>query len=234
MVNFDVYDRRGYRTVDARTGYGQWVTSYEDTVEDAMDLALLECLQVPDWINSQHAADLGCGTGRTGSWLRANGVHSVDGVDITAEMLDRARERGAHNSLRLGDVTDTGLESAAYDLVVSSLVDEHVADLAGFYAEARRLAAPAGLFVLVSFHPQFIMSSGMPTHFTTADGEDIAITTNVHLVSDHVTAGVAVGFELVEMAERLIDDEWVALKPSWERLRGTPISAAYVWRLRRS
>jgi SAM-dependent methyltransferase len=230
MPAFAEYDRRRYRTVDARSGYGEWVDSYEDTVEDAMDLALLEVLEVPRWDGVARAADLGCGTGRTAAWLRAHGVGAIDGVDVTPGMLARAQARGAHSSLCEADVAATGLPAAAYDLVVSSLVDEHLDDLAPFYAEARRLAAPGGLFVLISFHPQFIIASGMPTHFTNAAGEEIAITTNVHLVSDQVSAALRAGWQLAEMHERLIDDEWVALKPSWERHRGLPITAAYVWR----
>ena len=31
------------------------------------------------------------------------------------------------------------------------------------------------------------------------------------------------------MAIETIDDEWVALKPKWERFRGHPISFAAVW-----
>jgi SAM-dependent methyltransferase len=231
MPGFAEYDRRGYRTVDARTGYGEWVGSYEDTVEDAMDVQLLDVLEVPQWADVRRVADLGCGTGRTAAWLRARGVTApIDGVDVTPEMLARARDRGAHSSLCEADVAATGLPAGVYDLVVSSLVDEHLDDLRPFYAEARRLAAPGALFVLVSFHPQFIIASGMPTHFTNADGEEIAITTHVHLVSDQVAAALGAGWELAEMRERLIDDEWVALKPSWERHRGLPISAVYVWR----
>jgi SAM-dependent methyltransferase len=230
MPAFADYDSRRYRTVDARTGYGEWVDSYEDTVEDAMDIALLDALETPDWGGVRRVADLGCGTGRTAAWLRSHGVAgALDGVDVTPEMLARAKARGAHDTLAEADVTDTGLAAGAYDLVISSLVDEHLDDLTPFYAEARRLAADGALFVLVSFHPQFIIASGMPTHFTNAAGEEIAITTNVHLVSDQVAAALAASWQLAEMRERLIDDEWVALKPSWERHRGLPISAAYVW-----
>jgi len=229
MPAFADYDSRGYRTVDARTGYGEWVDSYENTVEDAMDLALLAALEVPEWDAIRRVADLGCGTGRTAAWLRDRGVAVIDGVDVTPEMLERARARGAHDTLAEADVTDTGLAAGAYDLVISSLVDEHLDALVPFYAEARRLAASGALFVNVSFHPHFIIASGMPTHFTNAAGEEIAITTNVHLVSDQIQAGRAAGWALAEMRERLIDDEWIALKPSWERHRGLPISAAYVW-----
>ena len=141
------------------------------------------------------AADLGCGTGRTAAWLRAHGVDRIDGVDLTPEMLDVARERGAHDTLREGDVADTGLESGAYDLVVASLVDEHLPRSAPLYGEAWRLARPGGAFVLVCFHPHFIMATGMPTHFTGASGEPLAIATHVHLLSDHVTAGLRGGLD---------------------------------------
>ena len=42
MSNFSNYDRRGYPMVSVQTGYGEWAASYEQTVEDEMDLALLE------------------------------------------------------------------------------------------------------------------------------------------------------------------------------------------------
>ena len=98
-------------------------------------------------------------------------------------------------SLVEADVSDTGLASGAYDLVVTCLVDEHLADLRPLYAEARRLARPGGVYVLVGFHPHFIMASGMPTHYDSASGEAVAIQTYVHLLSDHVSAGLAAGLD---------------------------------------
>jgi SAM-dependent methyltransferase len=230
MTDFRAFDARGYRTVDVRSGYGEWVSTYEQTVEDAMDIHLLEALSAVPWATIGNAADLGCGTGRTGAWLRERGIASVDGVDLTPEMLDRARARQVYERLIEADVSSTGLESAAYDLVTTCLVDEHLADLRPLYAEARRLARPDGTYVLVGFHPHFIMASGMPTHYDSASGEPIAIETYIHLLSDHVSAGLAAGFALVEMKERVIDDAWLALKPKWEPLRDQPIAFAFAWR----
>ncbi len=230
MVNFADVDRRGYPMVDVATGYGQWVETYETTVEDVMDLALLEALTVPAWDTVRRAADLGCGTGRTATWLRGRGVPAIDGVDLTPEMLAVARSRGVHDRLVAGDVRDTGLPAGAYDLLVSSLVDEHLPDLLPLYQEAWRLAAPGALYVQVSFHPQFILATGMPTHFTDSAGRHIAISTHVHLISENITAGLRAGWELVEMREGLVDDRWVALKPKWEKHRNLPVSAAFVWR----
>jgi A/G-specific adenine glycosylase len=234
MPSFAPFDARGYRTVDVRSGYAEWAAGYEPTVVDELDLRLLEDLDVPAWAGVRRAADLGCGTGRTGAWLRAAGVPAVDGVDLTPEMLAAARERGAHDRLVEADVTDTGLDGGAYDLVVCCLVDEHLEDLGPLYAEAARLAAPGGLFVLVGLHPQFFMVSGMPTHYTATSGESVAITTHVHLLSDHVAAAHGAGWTLAELRESVVDDRWVAAKPKWERLRGNPgVQGLHLARLRR-
>jgi len=229
-LDFSSFDTRGYQMVDVRTGYREWVPTYENTVQDAMDIALLDELSGPAWEQVRRAADLGCGTGRTGAWLREHGVASIDGVDLTPEMLDVARERGAHDRLVVADVADTGLDGGAYDLVIASLVDEHLEDLEPLYREAWRLAEPGAWLVLVAFHPHFIMATGMPTHFTSSSGEPLAIATHVHLLSDHVTAGLRAGWTLAEMREGVIDDRWLAVKPKWEHLRHHPVSAAFAWR----
>ena len=229
-MDFARFDQRGYRVTDVRGGYGEWVSTYEQTVEDAMDIALLDVLTTPRWESVQAAADLGCGTGRTGEWLRRHGVDLIDGVDLTPEMLERAHGRDLYRHLVEADVTDTGLETAAYDLLTVCLVDEHLPDLGPLYREAARLAAPGALLVLIAFHPHFIMASGMPTHYTNAAGEPVAIETHVHPISEHVTIGLEQGWTLAEMREQLIDDRWVALKPKWKRFRGHPIAAAFVWR----
>src|ERR671910_504450 len=117
MLQFSDFDTRGYRTVDVRTGYGEWVPTYERTVEDAMDIALLDVLVTPQWQTRTPAADLGCGTGRTGAWLRRNGVAEIDGVDLTPEMLALARSKGIYRRLVEAGVAATGLESIAYGLV---------------------------------------------------------------------------------------------------------------------
>jgi SAM-dependent methyltransferase len=229
MPSFSAFDSRGYRTVAPREGYDRWAATYEDTVEDAMDIALLDRVDV-DWAGVGSVADLGCGTGRTGAWLKARGVGEIDGVDLSPGMLEAAGERGVYRTLREAEVGATGLDGGAYDLVIACLVDEHLADLAPLYAEAARLARPGGRFVLVGFHPHFIIASGMPTHFDDAEsGEPVAIETHVHLLSDHVAAGRAAGLDLAALHERVVDDEWVALKPKWERFRDHPISFAFVW-----
>ena len=215
--------------MSARDGYGAWQPTYDDSVQDIMDLGILESLTTVRWSEARQVVDLGCGTGRTASWLVSKGVVTIDGVDVTPEMLDKARGRGFHRRLEEADVRATGLPGAAYDIAICSLVDEHLPELGGLYREARRLLGPDGTFVLVGYHPFFIMASGMPTHFDGADGQPVAIETYVHLPSAHMAAARSAGFVASELCEAVIDDDWVRRKPKWERYRDWPISFAWVW-----
>jgi SAM-dependent methyltransferase len=229
MLEFSHFDRRRYPTVSVREGYREWLPSYETTVEDEMDLVLLDALESVPWAAVERAADLGCGTGRTGAWLRARGVARLDGLDVTPEMLAIARRREIYDRLVEADIAAGALEGGLYDLVTTCLVDEHLRDLRPLYREVSRLIRPGGRHVLIGYHPHFIMTAGMPTHFDRSPGEAVAIETYVHLLGDHVTAARAAGLSLMEMRERLVDDRWIVLKPRWEQYRNHPVSFAMVW-----
>ena len=230
MLEFADFDRRHYPTVSVREGYRAWVPSYGTTVQDEMDLVLLDGLESVAWSAVERAADLGCGTGRTGGWLRARGVGRLDGIDLTPEMLAVAQTRKIYDQLLQADIAATGLDGGVYDVVTTCLVDEHLRDLGPLYREASRLLRPRGSHVLVGYHPYFIMASGIPTHFNHKPGESVAIETYVHLFSDHVAAARAADLSLIEMHERLVDDRWIDLKPRWKPYRNHPVSFAMVWR----
>jgi SAM-dependent methyltransferase len=228
MASFGTFDQRRYPVVPVREGYTAWQPGYEASVQDLMDLRLLDRVAAVDW-TGRRVADLGCGTGRTGRWLRARGAAAIDGVDLTPAMLEQARQHGLHDRLVEADIRSTGLGDGAYDVAVCSLVDEHLPELGTLYAEARRILEPQGAFVLIGFHPFFMMASGMPTHFDGRDGP-VAIETHLHLPSTHMAAARSAGFVAVELHEALVDDDWIAAKPKWEAHRDWPISFLWVWR----
>jgi SAM-dependent methyltransferase len=224
-----IYDKRRYPIVDVREGYAEWVRTYEQIVQDEMDLHLLDRVQTIDWSALRLVLDLACGTGRIGQWLKRRCAARIDGIDLTPEMLEVARSKDIYRTLHVADVASTGLPVHAYDGCTQSLADEHLPELPPLYREVARVTKRGGYFVLVGFHPQFLMA-GMPTHFTRASGEPVTIRSYVHLLSDHVKAAHACGWSLVEMDEELIDDAWLRKKPQWERYFGLPVSFVMVWR----
>jgi len=144
-------------------------------------------------------------------------------------MLEVARSKDVYRALHVADVSSTGLPIQAYDVCTQSLADEHLPDLRPLYREVARVTKRDGYFVIVGFHPQFLMA-GMPTHFTRASGEPVTIRSYVHLLSDHVKAAHTCGWSLVEMDEGLIDEAWLRKKPQWESYFGLPVSFVMVWR----
>jgi SAM-dependent methyltransferase len=230
-MDFAPFDRRRYPTLPVREGYGEWAATYEDVVQDEMDLRLLARIESVDWAKAGRVLDLACGTGRIGVWLRAQGVRRLDGLDFTPEMLARAEAKSVYDRLIQADVLETGLPAASYDLVIEVLADEHLEELWPLYREASRLVGPTGVFVIVGYHPYFLMN-GIPTHFDRQGGESVAIESYVHLFSEHVQAAHRAGCTLVEMDEGVVDDAWIAKKPKWERYRSHPVSFAMVWRKR--
>src|SRR5579859_4363718 len=137
-MNHAIYDKRKYPIVEVTEGYGEWVRTYEQVVQDEMDLRLLNRLQTINWPALRVVLDLACGTGRIGTWLQSRCSAVIDGVDITPEMLGVARSKGIYRWLQVANVTHTGLSSAAYDLCTQSLADEHLPDLQPLYREAAR------------------------------------------------------------------------------------------------
>jgi len=227
--NFEQYDSRHFPTVDVQRGYSEWSNFYDEALCEAFDVGLLAELETVKWPDVRRAADLGCGTGKIGAWMRKRGVAELHGVDCTEAMLRRAATKEAYEALVLADLTQTPFPRNSYQLCISVLAVCHVADLASFYAEAQRLLAPGGLLVLLDYHP-FFLAKGVPTHYRRPDGEDVAIKNVVHFLSDQVETGLKAGLQLIELKERFIDEAWVAALPNYGKHLHHPVSFAMVWK----
>jgi SAM-dependent methyltransferase len=94
--------------------------------------------------------DIGCGVGRLTRVLAAR-VARVDAIDVSAEMLGRARELNpglANVTWHRGDGTSLRpLADASTDAIVSHVVFQHIPDPAityGYVAEMGRVLRPGG------------------------------------------------------------------------------------------
>ena len=81
--------------------------------------------------------DLGCGTGLCGALLRPL-ARTLEGVDLSPRMLERARELGIYDALHCAEMTEfLRARPASADLVVAADVFVYAGDLSAVFAAAR-------------------------------------------------------------------------------------------------
>ncbi len=93
------------------------------------------------------ALDLGCGTGLMGEALRDR-VDHLTGVDLSAAMIAKARERGIYDELMVGDAAARSMREppSAFDLIVAADALVYVGDLAPLFAAVAMALTADGLF----------------------------------------------------------------------------------------
>lgn len=95
---------------------------------------------------SEHALDLGCGTGLCGQYLRPI-AQRVTGIDLSANMLQKAQGLGVYDELQQADVLEfLRTTRERYDLVVAADVFIYVGALDGVFAELAHVMPAQGRF----------------------------------------------------------------------------------------
>jgi 2-polyprenyl-6-hydroxyphenyl methylase/3-demethylubiquinone-9 3-methyltransferase len=95
--------------------------------------------------------DVGCGAGAQAlSWAHLR--HRARGIDISAPLIDLARQRAAAETLpvefRVGSATELPFADASADVVIVSELLEHLPDWEACVNEAIRVMRPGGVFYL--------------------------------------------------------------------------------------
>ncbi|MFC7490221.1 MULTISPECIES: class I SAM-dependent methyltransferase [unclassified Knoellia] len=93
-------------------------------------------------------ADLGCGTGTLTRLLTDEG-YAVDGLDLSPQMINRARAKVPQATFVVGDASDPALGPATYDAVLCRHVLWAMHDPAAAVARWVDLLVPGGSVVLV-------------------------------------------------------------------------------------
>jgi ubiquinone/menaquinone biosynthesis C-methylase UbiE len=210
---------------DIRAGYDRWAAVYD---RDGNPLQALEGPAVWAAVGDPHGLtvlDLGCGTGRHALWLAEAGA-TVTAVDFSEGMLAEARRKPGADTIRFvaHDLArPLPFQPASFDLVVSGLVLEHLADLDLFFREARRVLKPGGRAVISAMHPAMFLKGAQARFTDPASGEVVRPGSYPHQVGEFVMAAVRAGFRLDGIEERAPDAEFAARVPRAAKYVGWPM-----------
>jgi ubiquinone/menaquinone biosynthesis C-methylase UbiE len=97
--------------------------------------------------------DVGCGTGPYATGLAGLGW-DVTGVDVSEDMLRRARAKGVHAIQ--ADAASLPFEDASFDAAVSIFTNTDLDDLGPVVREIVRVLRPGTPLVYVAVHPCFV------------------------------------------------------------------------------
>ena len=207
-----------FQRIGTREGYDRWSHSYDDTRSGLIALDRRETSKVLGLEPGERVLDAGCGTGAHLAALRGLGAEVV-GVDFSAGMLSVARAANPRSSLLQADLNRSlPLAPSSFDLYLSTLVSEHLADLQAFFAEAARVLRGGGRLVFSAFHPE-MAAAGHEARFEQA-GVEYRLGAELYSVEDYLEAVRRSGFESIDWREHVIDEDVVREVPSTEERLG--------------
>lgn len=125
---------------------------------------------LPDLVGKR-VVDLGCGFGWASRWMREQGAVSVLGLDVSENMIRRARADTIDPEIeyRISDIEILELPAAAFDLAYSALTFHYIKDFQRLAGMLHRALAPGGRLVFTIEHPIF-MAATSPHWMTDAEG----------------------------------------------------------------
>lgn len=167
--------------------YRKWAADYDRQMLDQRgytapsSIAKILSEQLSDTRAS--VLDVGCGTGLTCRLLAESGFSQLDGIDLSQEMIEVARERGIYRNLLQGDVNQPlQLETASYDGVVSSGTFTHGHVGPGPLDEIFRVLKPGGILAC-TVHQDLWQSMGFEDRFAALVDQGIASLISLELGS---------------------------------------------------
>jgi malonyl-CoA O-methyltransferase len=218
-----------------QAGYAAWASMYDD---DGNPLTALEGPAVRAWfgpIAGHRVLDVGCGTGRHTLALIEAGASEVAALDLTPEMLARARFKlpemaGARVYwVRHALPAPLPFRDATFDLAVLGLVAEHVAHLARALGEVARVLLPGGRCVLSALHPDRTAEGQRARFIDPQTGLRRPITTVHRSAADYLAAGRAAGLKLEGERTLAVPPDLAARLPRAGRYVGRNLGWVACW-----
>ena len=149
----NIYDQPGFFA-----GYSRLGRSVEG-LEGAAEWPALRAM-LPD-VGGSRVVDLGCGFGWFCRWAHEHGASHVLGLDLSENMLARARAAGPQTGItyQIADLDQLSLPEGGFDLAYSSLALHYVEDVARLFRTVHQALSVGGHFVFSTEHPIYMAPS---------------------------------------------------------------------------
>ncbi|BDW95241.1 methyltransferase type 11 [Thalassospira tepidiphila] len=188
---------------DIRAVYADWAESYDDDTLIGMGYvapAIAAETLASEISSSDRVLDAGCGTGLVGKELHEQCDPTIDGVDLSADMLKKARQKGVYDALETADLTQKlDIKDDAYDGVISVGVftSGHVGPSA--MNELVRVIKP-GAPAVITVHEKVWDKDGYADHLEQMEQDGIAKIREIREAPYHQKEGYSCKLCILEAA----------------------------------
>jgi ubiquinone/menaquinone biosynthesis C-methylase UbiE len=186
-----------------RAVYADWAQSYDDDTLVGMGYvapAIAAEKLASEVSSSDRILDAGCGTGLVGKALDDQCDATIDGIDLSPEMLIQARTKGVYDTLGTADMTQQlAIDDNAYDGVISVGVftSGHVGpDAMNELVRVIKSGAPA----VITVHEKVWDKDGYADHLDKMEQDGIAKVRAIHEAPDHQKEGYSCKLCILEAA----------------------------------
>ena len=181
--------------------YNDWSITYDHDENLTRDLDSIVAKKTFENFHSNTVVEIGCGTGKN-TTLFSQIAETVYAIDFSEGMIKKAKEKVKSNNVlfSIADISK-GLpwQNNFADLIVCSLILEHIENINFVFSEVSRLVSDSGKFFISELHP-FRQYEGKKARFEQG-GKITQISSFVHNVSDFLEAGAKNNFQLLELKE---------------------------------
>lgn len=188
---------------------------------------------IPD-LESRRVLDLGCGFGWFSRWAAEQGAASVLGLDLSENMLARARSSTKQATIvyRQADLDNVTFSKGDFDFAYSSLTLHYLENLDKLFFEVNHALVPDGEFVFSVEHPLFTAPSR--PEWLSVEGRAVWPTDDYlrlgprstdwlapGVIKQHRTVAaylnllIDAGFTILQIEEWGPTEEQIAARPEW-------------------
>ncbi len=143
------------QTSAIRSAYRRYANIYDAVFGDVFEAGRRRATEIINGLDdSQRVLEIGVGTGLSLDLYRSD--HRVVGIDLSPEMLDRARERSQRKNLAQVETLvemnaeDLSFDDASFDVVAAMHVVSVVSDPQKVMREMQRVCKPGGTILIVN------------------------------------------------------------------------------------
>lgn len=159
--------------MNVEEAYNELSKQYDTNLNKTRNLEAKSLREILSEVHFENCLEIGCGTGKNTDWLMTKGEHIL-AIDLSEEMLSVAKNKLINQNVEFLKVDinqDWNFTDKKFDLVVCSLVLEHIENIERIFQLISERLIVGGVLYVGEFHPfkQYTGSSTIPNRRRRAD-----------------------------------------------------------------